>query len=157
MQVSRIGRTAPMTLAAALAVVSACAFAQSGGTPAVAATGPTMAATRTDSLALARKYTAWFYTGQMDSLWAHQSAQVKQGNTPAQLLQTLMQLSGQVGVEQTVVEERFVKRLGKTQYWRTSKFSGGGEPFMLRMVLTPQGEFAGFGFNPRSQAPPVDP
>jgi len=70
---------------------------------------------------------------------------------------TLMQLAGEVGVEEKVIEERFVKRLGKTQYWRTSHFSGGGEPFMVRMVLTPQGEFAGFGFNPRSQAPAIDP
>jgi hypothetical protein len=27
-----------------------------------------------DSLAIARKYIAWFFTGQMDSLWSHQSA-----------------------------------------------------------------------------------
>lgn len=142
-------------IALALALTASAAAAQGGATP--PAPGPTMATTRTDSLALARKYTAWFYTGQMDSLWAHQSAEAKQGNSPDQLLQTLMQLSGQVGVEEKVVEERFVRRLGKTQYWRTSQFSGGGEAFMLRMVLTPQGEFAGFGFNTRSQAPPIDP
>jgi len=122
-----------------------------------AAAGPTMASTATDSLAIARKYTAWFFTGQVDSLWAHQSAEGKKSNTPAELLQTLIDLTGQVGVEDRIIEERFVKRLGKTQYWRTSQFSGGGEAFMVRMVLTPQGEFAGFGFNTKSQAPAVDP
>jgi hypothetical protein len=116
-----------------------------------------MASAGTDSLAVARKYTVWFYTGQVDSLWAHQSADAKKSNTPAQLMATLMQLTGEVGVEEKVIEERFVKRLGKTQYWRTAQFSGGGEPFMVRMVLTPQWEFAGFGFNPRSQAPAIDP
>ena len=70
---------------------------------------------------------------------------------------TLLQLTGEVGVEDKVIEEQFVKRLGKTQYWRTSSFSGGGEPFMVRVVLTPKGEFGGFGFNPRSQAPAIDP
>jgi hypothetical protein len=30
-----------------------------------------------------RKYTAWFFTGQVDSLWAHQSAEGKKRNTPA--------------------------------------------------------------------------
>ncbi len=130
------------------------AMAQSTG---AAPTGPTMANTATDSLAIARKYAAWFFTGQVDSLWAHQSAEGKKSNTPAELLQTLMDLTGQVGVEDRIVEERFVKRLGKTQYWRTSQFSGGGEAFMVRMVLTPQGEFAGFGFNTKSQAPAVDP
>jgi hypothetical protein len=141
----------------AMSLLATRTSAQSGGTPPAAATGSTMAATKIDSLALARRYTAWFYTGQTDSLWAHQSAEGKQTNTPAQLLQTLIEVSGQVGVEQNVIDERFVRRLGKTQYWRTSQFSASGEPFMLRMVLTPQGEFAGFGFNPRSQAPPVDP
>jgi hypothetical protein len=34
-------------------------------------------------LAVARKYTAWSFTGQMDSLWSHQSAEGKKSNTPA--------------------------------------------------------------------------
>jgi len=116
-----------------------------------------MASAGTDSLAVARKYTVWFYTGQVDSLWAHQSADAKKSSPPAELMATLIQVTGDVGVEEKVIEERFVRRLGKTQYWRTAQFSGGGEPFMVRLVLTPQGELAGFGFNPRSQAPTIDP
>ena len=138
-----------------LALAASGAVAQNGAVP--SATGPTMASAGTDSLAVARKYTAWFFTGQVDSLWAHQSPEAKKSNTPAQLMATLLQLTGEVGVEDKVIEERFVKRLGKTQYWRTSSFSGGGEPFMVRVVLTPKGEFGGFGFNPRSQAPAIDP
>lgn len=138
-----------------LLLVQSPVFAQSAGPP--AASGPTMASTRTDSLAVARKYIAWFFTGQMDSLWSHQSVEDKKKNTPAQLLQTLIQLTGDVGVEEKVLDEHFVKRLGHTQYWRTSQFSGDGEAFMVRMVLSSQGEFAGFGFNTRTQAPPVDP
>ena len=137
------------------------AFAASGAiaqnSTAAAATGPTMSSAGTDSLALARKYTVWFYTGQVDSLRAHQSADAKKDSTPTELMATLMQLTGEVGVEEKVIEERFVRRLGKTQYWRTAKFSGGGEPFMVRLALTPQGELAGFGFNPRSEAPAIDP
>jgi hypothetical protein len=44
-------------------LVQSPVFAQSAGPPAAA--GPTMASTRTDSLAVARKYIAWFFTGQM--------------------------------------------------------------------------------------------
>jgi hypothetical protein len=138
-----------------LALTGSVAIAQSNAVP--AATGPTMASAGTDSLAVARKYTVWFYTGQVDSLWAHQSADLKKDSSPAELMATLMQVTGDVGVEEKVIEERFVKRLGKTQYWRTGQFSGGGEPFMVRLALTPQGELAGFGFNPRSQAPATDP
>jgi len=36
-----------------------------------------------DSLAIARKYTVWFHKGQVDSLWAHQSAEAKKNSTPA--------------------------------------------------------------------------
>ncbi len=144
-----------VTIGVLLALTASGAVAQTNA--AAPATGPTMASAGTDSLAVARKYTAWFFTGQVDSLWAHQSAEAKKTNTPAQLMSTLMQLTGEVGVEEKVIEERFVKRLGKTQYWRTAQFSDGGEPFMVRMVLTPQGEFAGFGFNPRRQAPAIDP
>ena len=81
-----------VTVRVVLALTASGATAQNGA--GAAATGPTMASAGTDSLAVARKYTVWFYTGQADSLRAHQSA---------------------------------------------------------------DGELAGFGFNPRSQAPAVDP
>jgi hypothetical protein len=142
-------------IGALLALTASGATAQNGA--GAAATGPTMASAGTDSLAVARKYTVWFYTGQVDSLRAHQSADAKKDSTPTELMATLIQLTGDIGVEEKVIEERFVKRLGKTQYWRTAQFSGGGEPFIVRLALTPQGELAGFGFNPRSQAPAVDP
>jgi hypothetical protein len=85
---------------------TAFARAQTSGAPAAAPAGPTMASTGTDSLAIARKYTAWFFTGQMDSLWSHQSAEGKKENSPAQLLETLIQLTGRVGVEEKVLDER---------------------------------------------------
>ena len=34
---------------------------------------------------------------------------------------------------------------------------GGGEPVMIRFASTPRAELAGFAFNPRSQAPTIDP
>ena len=107
-----------VTVGVLLAFAASGAIAQSS--TAAAATGPTMSSAGTDSLALARKYTVWFYTGQVDSLRAHQSADAKKDSTPAEL-------------------------------------SGGGEPFMVRLALTPQGELAGLGFKPRSEAPAIDP
>ena len=60
----------------ALLALSASGAAAQNGAGAVA-TGPTMASAGTDSLAVARKYTVWFYTGQVDSLRDHQSADAK--------------------------------------------------------------------------------
>ncbi len=100
-----------VTIGVLLALSTSVAIAQNNAVP--AATGPTMASAGTDSLAVARKYTVWFYTGQVDSLWAHQSAELRKDSTPAELMTTLIQVTGDVGVEEKVIEERFVKQLGK--------------------------------------------
>ena len=91
-------------IGALLALTASGATAQNGA--GAAATGPTMASAGTDSLAVARKYTVWFYTGQVDSLWAHQSAELKKDSTPAELMATLVQVTGDVGVEEKVISTK---------------------------------------------------
>lgn len=111
-----------------------------------------------DSLALARQYTQWFYTGMADSLIAHYPpSDSANPRNPEQILQTLDQLTARAGNEVSVIEEKFIKRNGRTQYWRTAKFENFEEPILLRWVILPGGYIGGFGLGPLSQAPPIDP
>lgn len=120
--------------------------------------GAQNAAAPYDSLALARRYAEWFFTSQKDSLWAHTSPDMqKEMQKPEYWLEGLEQLSSHAGSEEKVIEEKFVKRLGKTQYWRTSKYSLMDEPVMIRFVILPDRTIGGVGMNPQSQAPAIDP
>jgi hypothetical protein len=112
-----------------------------------------------DTLALARQYTAWLYAGEADSLVAHaDSATRATTGIKDQYAQALFEFATRAGQETSVVEERFVKRLGHTQYWRTAKFSTfTQEPLQVRVAVNDRWEIIGLGFNPLSQAPPVDP
>ena len=112
-----------------------------------------------DTLALARQYTQWFYTGMADSLIAHQdpSDTSAASRDPERLLQRMDQLTSRAGNEVEVIEEKFVKRNGLTQYWRTAKFDNFPEPILLRWVILPGGYIGGMGLGPLSEAPPIDP
>lgn len=113
---------------------------------------------RPDSLALARQYTAWFYTGQIDSLIAHHPADSQRDTTLRRGLSAQMeQLAVRAGTETAVMEEKFVKRNRRTQYWRTARFTDFPEPILLRWVINPDGTIGGMGLGPLSQAPPIDP
>jgi len=137
------------SLIAALALATAPLAAQQ---PAPAQAAPK------DSLALARKYATWFYAGQMDSVLAHHSAEGRAELTTDALRERLMEVASRAGEEDSVIEEKFVKRNGRTQYWRVAKFTAyADEPLVLRLVILPTGEIGGMGFNPLSRTPPVDP
>ena len=128
------------------------AAATPAGTPAAAKAGAI------DSLALARKYTAWFYAGEMDSVLAHHSAEGRAELTKEKLQERLMEVTSRAGAEDSLIEEKFIKRNGQTQYWRTAKFTTyAEEPLVLRLVILPTGEIGGMGFNPLSRTPPIDP
>jgi hypothetical protein len=112
---------------------------------------------RPDSLALARKFTTWFYTGQFDSLLAHSPADRSDSVARRHYAEQLDQLSVRAGVETAVVEEKFAMRNGRPQYWRTARFSNFPEPILLRWVIDEKGLLIGMGLGPLSQAPPTDP
>jgi hypothetical protein len=58
-----------------------------------------------DSFALARQYTEWFYTGEIDSLWAHHSAETqKEMGTQRELLDNITQLTSVAGTEVQILE-----------------------------------------------------
>ncbi len=109
-----------------------------------------------DSLAYARQLTTWFFAGQIDSVVAHLDSAGLDAEVVWQ--EHLDRLTGRVGVETEVLEEKFAKRNGSTQYWRTSKFSQfTTEPVVFRWAFNKEGKIAGIGYSPQSHAPPVDP
>lgn len=133
-----------LSLSPALLLAPAVLFAQ---TP----------APRPDSLALARKFTTWFYTAQFDSLIAHASPDRQDSTARRRYQENLDQLTLRAGTEVEVIEEKFAMRNGRPQYWRTAKFSNFPEPIVLRWVIDGKGELVGMGLSPLSQAPPIDP
>src|SRR4051812_6745887 len=88
-----------------------------------------------DSLALAQQYTRWFYTGRADSLFAHFGGGMRDQSSTKDIEQQLAQLTVRAGFEEKLIDEKFVKRNGATQYWRTAKFSLMEEPLLIRWAL----------------------
>jgi len=111
-----------------------------------------------DSIAIARKYATWFLTYQADSLFAHLPPDAKQQvGSSADMSNQMMQFAAQAGTETELVEERWVRRNGKRQYWRKAVYSIAPEPVLLRLVILPDGTLGGIGLSPASQPPPIDP
>lgn len=134
----------------------ALSFGQASPATAVARPKPRQLAP--DSLERARKFTLWLYTNQTDSLFAYMdSASQRELKVPAALEQTVAELATRAGSEEQLLEERWVTRNGRRQYWRKAKFSGLAEPFLVRWVLDAPGTIGGLGLGLASQAPPIDP
>lgn len=140
----------------ALALAPAAALAQQP-----AATPPTQPLPRlpADSVARAERFVRWFLEGRADSMYgALDSAGRLQMGSAEQMQRQLDQILSQVGAPERTVEERWVRRNGRRQYWRFVQFTDfQQEPIVLRVVIMPDGTLGGFGINPGSQAPPVDP
>jgi hypothetical protein len=141
-------------LVAALPLIASAQAAPTASPPA----RPRPAQLAPDSLERARTYTAWLYTNQTDSLFAHMdSASRAETRTPQGLEAVVERLASRAGTEESLISERWVLRNGLRQYWRTAKFSLIGEPFLVRLVLVAPGTFSGVGLGLASQAPPIDP
>jgi hypothetical protein len=138
---------------------SATPLVAQSGAPAPSTARPALAQLLPDSLERARRYAIWLFTARKDSLFASldSAVAIQFGGSEDAMDEMTAELAIRVGSEERVLEERWVNRLGKRQYWRTSKYTNASEPFMLRVVMLPNGKIAGIGFNPLSQAPPTDP
>jgi hypothetical protein len=134
-----------MKLIYAIAAVTICAAPlQSQQSPAAS-----------DSLALARRWTKLFYESKLDSLILY----VPQGSRTElarEFSNYAEMMRSRAGTEISIVEERFIRRNGNRQYWRTANFSNAPEPLLLRWVVSASGELMGIGLGPLSQAPPID-
>jgi hypothetical protein len=118
---------------------------------------PPAASMPADSLAHARKLTDWFFTARFDSLHAWLSPGMQKSRSPEKLQEDLEQLVSRAGLESDVVEEKFVKRNGQTQYWRTGRYTIFPEPVLFRWAFDKQGRIDGMGLGPASSPPPIDP
>src|SRR3954469_24215876 len=122
--------TTPFATLLVLAVTTATAASAQGTTATPATARPAApAALPADSFDLARKYTQWFYTQQVDSLVAHHSAEARKDTAlAAHLAGAFKGLADHAGKEIWVTDERFITRNGQRQYWRTANFTGFAEP-----------------------------
>lgn len=109
-----------------------------------------------DSLALGRQYVDWLLEGQVDSLHAHMTPEVQQRITPDQITDQSDMIAMRAGVRIDILEEKYVMRNGKPQYWQTATFTEMNEPLVFRFVIEPDGRISGAGINPQSQNPPTD-
>ena len=91
---------------------------------AVATSAPVHAKLPDDSLAIGRKYATWFWTSQIDSIAAH-TAEPVSAQQRQQMTDQIAQFIARAGTEQSVVEERWIRRNGNRQYWRIARFSDG--------------------------------
>ena len=77
-----------------------------------------------DSLDIARRYANWFLSYQAESLFAHLPADDRQrAGSVADMNDQMMRFAAQAGTERELVEERWVRRNGKRQYWRKAVYS----------------------------------
>ena len=111
-----------------------------------------------DSIDIARTYATWFLTYQADSLFAHLPPEDRQqAGSVAEMNNQMMQFAARAGTETALLEERWVRRNGKRQYWRKAAYSISPEPILLRLVILPDGSLGGIGLGPASQPPPIEP
>lgn len=110
-----------------------------------------------DSLALARKYTAWLYEGAADSLVANSTERAREAfSTVEGWHQYSQQISRMAGEELAVIEETWKLRNGDCQYYRLAAFSDTDDFILVRWVLDGDGMIAAIGLSPAEQAPPFD-
>lgn len=150
----------PLALALSLALAAAAPLrAQSAPSAPQQQSAPKKAVMPADSIEIGRRFSVWLYTARFDSLIAHAPADQRKDSLQMQhqYEQILVDLTARAGTETEVVSEKFVRRLGKPQYWRTAKFSNMNEPMLVRWVIGPNGEALGLGLGPASEAPPTDP
>jgi hypothetical protein len=109
---------------------------------------------------LGRRYTTWLYEGQVDSMWARFSPEMRQAIPTAQVLSDMrMQIQGQAGTETEVVSERIVDpspQPGLTVYVRTARFSLAPMLIDVTVVTDEAGTIQGFSVRPQRQPNPTE-
>ncbi len=110
-----------------------------------------------DSLAIARRWSGWFLTGHADSLAATATPDFLADMGGVDGLRDAQGMVAQrAGLAMRVIEERFVWRNGRRQYWRTMEMTNFPEPFVMRFVMLESGRLAGLGLGPLSAVPAAD-
>lgn len=105
-----------------------------------------------------RRYTQWLYDGQVDSLWARFSPEMREALPSAQHLAEMReQILAQAGTETTVLSERIVDpspEPGMTVYVRTARFSNVPINVNVTVVTDATGTVQGLSVRPQRDPPP---
>ena len=154
----------PFVAIAALVLMAACVAPQAAPptaapTPASTAEAkPAMPpAPTTDLVVAGRKLANWILANQLDSVTANLAPNSNADTTRMELTRLIEEIAVKGGNELKVIDEKVVRRNGRYQYWRTAEFERAPSTVLLRIVLTPDGKYSGFGIGDASDAPPVDP
>jgi hypothetical protein len=138
---------------AALVMVASAAGAQSASP-----TAPKMPPPPTTDLVVAgRKLANWILANQLDSVAMNLAPNSNADSVRAELTRLVGEIAIHGGNELKVTEEKVVRRNGNYQYWRTSDFENAPSAVLLRVVVTPDGKYAGIGIGLANNPPPVDP
>jgi hypothetical protein len=142
---------------AALALVSASAAAQTPSPAAGSAKSAMPPAPTTDLVVAGRKLANWILANQIDSVVMNAGSGVNADTARMELGRFVEDLAIRGGNELKVVEEKVVRRNGAYQYWRTAEFERAPSTVLFRIVVTPDGKYAGFGIGLANNPPPIDP
>lgn len=94
---------------------------------------------------IGRTYTAWFYEGRVDPLWARLSPELQGAFGGREGLRAFRQeVQRQAGTERSVSEERLIPWLGSTLYSRTASFDRTAAPMLVQWYVRPDGQAVGF-------------
>lgn len=108
-----------------------------------------------DSLVRARRASTLLIAGHADSvidLIPNASEQMKQ-----QIHSAAETFTTRAGSERSLIEERWIWRQGRRQYWRILETTGAvPEPVVIRWVFLDSGAIAGIGVGLLSSVPPID-
>ncbi|MDP9122639.1 MAG: M23 family metallopeptidase, partial [Acidobacteriota bacterium] len=103
-----------------------------------------------DPAETARRYTAWFYAGELDKIWDRFSPEMRQTIGGADKLRNFRdQALAQLGVEQTVLDERVRPAGIYKAYERRARFTATQVPMLVQWTLTADGTVAGFFIRPQ--------
>ena len=102
-----------------------------------------------EAMELGRELSRQFLEGEIDSLWARMSAEMKKGLQSSENLATFQkQFVADAGEETEVVDERVAAAPPHQVYLRTSSFSKKEKPVLLQWALDPNGIITGFFVRP---------
>jgi hypothetical protein len=149
-----------LAVVATLVLVTANAAAQSpSSAPAPGADAkPAMPpAPTTDLVVAGHKLANWILSNQLDSVVANLAPSSNADTVRMELTRLVGEIAIHGGNELKVTDEKVVRRNGRYQYWRTAEFETAPSTVLLRIVLTPDGKYAGIGIGLANNAPPTDP
>ena len=103
-----------------------------------------------DSLVRARRFMTWFFTGAVDSIWAHLTPPGQQAYPTPDALHAVVDKIASWGREVGPVSEGFDRVNGRTRYHRTTHFEHRGSPMTAALEFDTEWHLVGWRFGESS-------